>query len=477
MSLRPVVLRLWRVSWVLMSLLALGGCEACLDPERRPDGCTLDDGSTLPVGARSPVGDGCNVCLCTSALALRCTSGPCGDAGPAGDGGPDEVDAGGGEPSDAGAVDAGVVDAGAVDAGPAEDPCADSDGDGFHPCADPNFPDRPLELDCDDTRFHVQPGGYEFPDTSEDDNCNGSADEWTPCACAVNGGTATDVASAFDLCGATLRNATRSGQPAQFGVVGAYQGSIDPNLRAVEAVPGEPPRLVTNGCMATLATGDAVGRGGTAGGGCSPSGAHHESMACGMLSCTGGEDFGDTTICDLARMDLSLQVPPNAKGFAFDFMFLSYEWPEFLCNIYNDTFLALVRTAAVDGGAETNAAFDPEGRPITVNVGFFEEPDSWTVPLDDTSFGLATDGATCPSGSDVLGCTLPAYCAPDFDGRNGSGSGWLTTSVPVRPGEENVRLTLRIHDEGDADFDSIVLLDNFRWLPFEPPLRTGKGSF
>ena len=37
---------------------------------------------------------------------------------------------------------------------------------------------------------------------------------------------------------------------------------------------------------------------------------------------------------------------------------------------------------------------------------------------------------------------------------------------PIRGGEE-FRLTFSIHDEGDAVFDSLVLLDNFRWHDFE----------
>jgi len=52
----------------------------------------------------------------------------------------------------------------------------------------------------------------------------------------------------------------------------------------------------------------------------------------------------------------------------------------------------------------------------------------------------------------------------------------LTTSVPVIPGQQDLQLTLSIHDEGDGILDSLVLVDAFRWLPFEPELTTSKDG-
>ncbi len=53
---------------------------------------------------------------------------------------------------------------------------------------------------------------------------------------------------------------------------------------------------------------------------------------------------------------------------------------------------------------------------------------------------------------------------PGFD-RHGS-TGWLRTNWPIQGGEE-FTLTFSIHDEGDAIYDSLVLIDNFRWNDFE----------
>ena len=45
---------------------------------------------------------------------------------------------------------------------------------------------------------------------------------------------------------------------------------------------------------------------------------------------------------------------------------------------------------------------------------------------------------------------------------NGGGTTWLTTDSPVVSGE-TITLDLVIFDVGDHAYDSLVLLDNFRW--------------
>ena len=46
--------------------------------------------------------------------------------------------------------------------------------------------------------------------------------------------------------------------------------------------------------------------------------------------------------------------------------------------------------------------------------------------------------------------------------RQGGGTGWLTTTSPVVPGE-TATLRFVIFDEGDHILDSTVLIDNFQW--------------
>jgi hypothetical protein len=49
-----------------------------------------------------------------------------------------------------------------------------------------------------------------------------------------------------------------------------------------------------------------------------------------------------------------------------------------------------------------------------------------------------------------------------YEGGIGGGTGWLTTTSPVTPGE-TITLRFMIFDEGDHILDSVVLIDNFRW--------------
>ena len=45
-------------------------------------------------------------------------------------------------------------------------------------------------------------------------------------------------------------------------------------------------------------------------------------------------------------------------------------------------------------------------------------------------------------------------------------TGWLRTSRSIRAAERFV-LTFSIHDEGDGIYDSLVVLDNFRWHEYD----------
>lgn len=46
--------------------------------------------------------------------------------------------------------------------------------------------------------------------------------------------------------------------------------------------------------------------------------------------------------------------------------------------------------------------------------------------------------------------------------RYSAGTGWLETSVEVVPGD-TITLVFSIFDLDDANWDSFVFLDNFRW--------------
>jgi Ca-activated chloride channel homolog len=141
------------------------------------------------------------------------------------------------------------------------------------------------------------------------------------------------------------------------------------------------------------------------------------------------------TVYDLEQVTFTLQAPPGAKSFSFDFDFFSAEYPSYVQQSYNDTFYAILSSPSTNGGKPTNIAFDANGDSIEVDNNYFEQP-FHPIPNTDTGFD-----------------------------RNGS-TGWLRTSWPIAGGER-FSITFSVHDEGDAVFDSLVLLDNFRFHDYE----------
>ncbi len=164
---------------------------------------------------------------------------------------------------------------------------------------------------------------------------------------------------------------------------------------------------------------------------------------------------------DGVALEVVLQAPAEANALAYDLYFLTYEWPNFVCSVFNDFFLTLMDPRPA-GLPTDNVAFDVLGNPISVNNAL-----------------LAVCG--CDLGPPCMAGNKPFLCAQGTDDLAGTGfeagasideeinpgphggSGWLETRAPVRPGEE-VRIRFAIYDAGDGALDSTVLIDNFRWL-------------
>jgi hypothetical protein len=157
----------------------------------------------------------------------------------------------------------------------------------------------------------------------------------------------------------------------------------------------------------------------------------------GVTACTATDP---ATVNDYEEISMQLQVPANAQAFSFDFNFMSAEFPDFVCTSFDDTFIAYLESQAFTG----NVSFDAMGSRVSVNVGFFNV----------CEVGPDPDTADCTGGADLVGT--------GYEGTIGGGTGWLTTTAPVEPGEK-IRLTFSVHDEGDHILDSAVLIDNFRW--------------
>lgn len=157
----------------------------------------------------------------------------------------------------------------------------------------------------------------------------------------------------------------------------------------------------------------------------------------------------EPNVNDYSEVSLAIQVPSNAQAFSFDFNFMSIEFPEFVCTSFDDTFLAMLESSAFTG----NVSFDSMGNRVSINVGFFDVCLAGANPLNPT------ETAGCTGEADLIGT---GYNHASSGGAGGGGTGWLTTTAPVVPGEK-ILLTFMIFDEGDHTLDSTVLIDNFRW--------------
>lgn len=161
-------------------------------------------------------------------------------------------------------------------------------------------------------------------------------------------------------------------------------------------------------------------------------------------SCPNGD-----VIRDAVMLQLKVRVPKGVKSFSFNLYFLSVEFPQFVCTQYNDFFIALLTS--------THKSDNPE----------FQNPADKNLAMDENKYpvgvNLAKSGLfkVCPVSSTYPSCTGTAELAGSGF-QNHGGTGWLTVRGNVVGGEE-ITLRLAIWDTGDNIWDSMVLLDNFKW--------------
>lgn len=282
----------------------------------------------------------------------------------------------------------------------------DGDGDGYPGCQD-----------CNDYNKSLNPAALEIGGDNLDNNCNGQTDEFTP-PCDVAGmseSSPMNFAKSIELCAGV--------KSASFPTVGAN------NAKAIKTSYGPPNKPVKGASFVVLSSGIAAAKG-------QP----------GYVLPQSGSSFTNTvpypavscknsgSVYDYTEFKLELQVPGNAKAFAFDFNFMSSEYPEWVGSQFNDKFLAILTSQSFKG----NVSFDSKGNCISINNALFK---------------VCTGCALGDSGLQGTG----------YENGVGGGTGWLTTTSPVTPGE-TITLKFVIFDEGDHILDSAVLIDNFRWL-------------
>lgn len=145
--------------------------------------------------------------------------------------------------------------------------------------------------------------------------------------------------------------------------------------------------------------------------------------------------MNSSPVFDRHTLRLELIAPAGAKSFSFDFNFFSAEYPDFVNQSFNDSFYAILEAPSTHQGLPTNISFDPDANPIEVDNNYFQRR---YHPIPNTGTGFDYNGST----------------------------GWLRTSWPIEAGERFV-VTFTIHDEGDAIFDSMAILDNFQFHEYE----------
>ena len=171
-------------------------------------------------------------------------------------------------------------------------------------------------------------------------------------------------------------------------------------------------------------------------------------------SCTGFNFWGliPPSTWDAMALSLEIRVPTNANSFSFQTDFYTYEYPDFICDMYNDFFVVMMEPELPDL-PDGNIAFDQDGNPISVNNSFLRvcEPGTHNGRTFTCQLGVTDLNATGFDGA--------ALCGGQY--AHGA-TGWLETTVPA-PAGEVIKLTFAIWDTGDPTLDSTALIDNFRW--------------
>jgi hypothetical protein len=158
---------------------------------------------------------------------------------------------------------------------------------------------------------------------------------------------------------------------------------------------------------------------------------------------------------DGVALEVDVVAPTNAQGFSFVFDFVTYEWPQYICQQYDDVFAALLSPVPM-GQSDGNIAGDGMGNPVTVNTAFL---------------GVCgcMPGPPCMAGGKTYACALGDMAlagtgfGKDTGGTDHGSTYWLQTTAPVKPHQEfTIRWT--VYDAGDGMDDTTTLVDGWQWI-------------
>jgi hypothetical protein len=365
----------------------------------------------------------------------------------------------------------------------------DQDSDGWTP-ADGDCCDVPSG-DCEDPEL-VNPGAFEYLGNMVDDDCDPSTlDNVIPNPCSTQPlsvpTSSTELVQAMDICNFTTANPALPDRiwgvisanivladgssnlipkDVQLGVLANYGMNVAPKKGNTMAALSTGTARDENDPQHTYPqNGNMAGQVGNFDGNTSVNApptwlAQHGGKLPSPAACPEctGQECGKAY--DSVNLKLKIRVPTNAKSFSYNFKFYSAEFPEFVCQSYNDFFVTLLSSsyqkcpAPVMGDpcipVDTNIAFDALNNPVSVNNAFLEV----CFPPPGAPAGA------CPGGTlELLGTGMGGW---NGNVKDGGGTVWLVNDAPVTPGED-MTIEFIVFDAGDHNVDSIVLLDNFRW--------------
>jgi hypothetical protein len=149
--------------------------------------------------------------------------------------------------------------------------------------------------------------------------------------------------------------------------------------------------------------------------------------------------LGDQAANDLLWFDFSVDVPPSTSGWVVDFVYFSNEFPEYVDSLYNDIFVVWEVSESYVG-----------------NICFIDDQ-----PCTVTALDAIADNFSGPNEAQH-----PSLAGTGTQGQfdtGGQTTGWVSLEGPAEPGENDMELTFAVFDMGDTAFDTMVVLDNWRW--------------
>jgi hypothetical protein len=337
----------------------------------------------------------------------------------------------------------------------------------------------PMQGDCNDCDPNVNPGAIDVlhGTTWGNESCSGKPGaNAMPCDTGLSLADVNpiDGAKAIELCA----QATTSDR--LYGVISAQYVRADgtpftPSLQVgIQPGFGTSVHVQAGASMLALSSGYSrtVGQPGACDGiscvtnpsGTAPTGFPQDDPSCPPTK----------AIADDIALELQIRTPTNASGYAFNFKFYSFEFPDWVCDTagYNDQFIALVTPPPAgayvpSGSTGGNISFDSSNHPVSVNMAYFDVCD----PSSPSRFAshCISGGGTCPA--------LPSpYCPLGLTDLAGTGfdvwhtgvgpagaTRWLETQAPATPGSI-ITIRFAMWDAGNDEFDSTVLIDNFHWV-------------